>query len=172
MLRGNGYKTQRPQGVQEGKGPRAKIRMAAVNMVCMRSRSIQGAADGLMQCPGWVSWVERFREAFWDLPRSGRRLRVAPKEILCIGRPAAGLPQEAPAGHTQQAEGDIPHSIGQEDHGTPRHVCQGTAACAREQGRQGGDPQVAAQRKEEDSAPEGRVLTPSYWTSRFSSATL
>ena len=66
--------------------PRVKIRMAAVNMVCMNNESIQHAADSLMQCPNWVSfWVERFREGgidtLRDLPRSGRPPKVRLEDI-------------------------------------------------------------------------------------------
>ena len=65
---------------------RVKIRMAAVNMVCMHDDTIQTTADRLMQCPNWVSfWVERFREggidALRDLPRSGRKPKVALRDI-------------------------------------------------------------------------------------------
>ena len=37
------------------KDPSIKIRMAAINMVCMNNCSIQDAADSLMKCPNWVS---------------------------------------------------------------------------------------------------------------------
>ena len=68
------------------KDPRVKIRMAAVNMVCINGRNVREAADNLMQCPSWVSfWVERFREggidALRDLPRSGRPPKVALEDI-------------------------------------------------------------------------------------------
>ena len=68
------------------KDPRVKIRMAAVNMVAIRGKSLQETADNLMQCPNWVSyWVERFREggldALRDLPRRGRTPKVAPEKI-------------------------------------------------------------------------------------------
>lgn len=48
---------------REEKDPRAKIRVATVNMMCMNNGNIRHTADPLMQCPNRVSmWVERFKE--------------------------------------------------------------------------------------------------------------
>ncbi len=73
------------------KNPRVKIRMAAVNMVCMNNESIQHVADSLMQCPNWVSfWVERFKEekggidALRDLPKTGRPPKVRLDKIARV----------------------------------------------------------------------------------------
>ena len=71
------------------KDPRVVRRMAAVNMVCMRGKSIRDAADDLMRCPNWVSfWVKRFEEggidALRDLPRSGRPPKAPVKKVRNI----------------------------------------------------------------------------------------
>lgn len=76
--------------------PRVKIRMAAVNMVCMNGQDVRHVADSLMQCPGWVSfWVERFREggidALRDLPRSGRPPKVVLEKIEGMLSDACGI---------------------------------------------------------------------------------
>lgn len=91
--------TIRPEDLRKAyrkeRDPRVKIRMAAVNMVCMNNESIQHTADSLMQCPNWVSmWVERFKEggivALRDLPRPGRPSRVERGEMERIMRGASG----------------------------------------------------------------------------------
>ncbi len=67
----------KPEGFRKAykkeRDPKVVKRMAAVNMVCMNSQSIQHTADSLMQCPNWVS--------FWDLPKSGRPPKVKLKKI-------------------------------------------------------------------------------------------
>ena len=59
------------------KEPRILQRMLAVNMVCVREKTIQDTAESLMQCPDWVSkWVQRYQtggiENLRDSSRSGR----------------------------------------------------------------------------------------------------
>ena len=51
----HGMTTTRPEDLKKAYGkkrdPRVKIRMVAVNMVCMNNESIQHTTDSLMQCP-------------------------------------------------------------------------------------------------------------------------
>ena len=64
-------------------------RMFAVHIVCIRNKSIQEAADDLMQCPDWVTnWVQHFEkeslDGLLDLPRSGRPPIISHKKMRHI----------------------------------------------------------------------------------------
>ena len=91
--------TVRPEDLREAyrkeRNSRVKIRIAALNMVCMNNESIQHAADSLTQCPHRVFiWVERFKKggivALRDLPRPGRPPRVERGTMERIMRGASG----------------------------------------------------------------------------------
>lgn len=90
--------TIRPENLRKAyrkeRDPRVKIRMVAVNMVCMDNESIRHTADSLMRCPNWVAmWAERFKEggvaALRDLPRPSRPRKVERGEMERIMGEAA-----------------------------------------------------------------------------------
>ena len=60
---GNGQTKESAENIPEGQRPWVKIRMAAINMVCMNNESIHHTTNSLMQYLNWVSMcVERFKE--------------------------------------------------------------------------------------------------------------
>jgi len=79
------------EAYKKERDPRVRVRMAAVNAVCILDCSISDTAELLMQSPNWVShWVRRSGEggidALRDLPRSGRPPKVRRERISGIIR--------------------------------------------------------------------------------------